>query len=65
MVAADSRAWRCRLPCPIVVREDDQGIEVAVLRPSYVAGLFTETDFGDAADAAEAEVIGIVDRAAS
>ncbi len=51
------------LPCPIVVREDEDGVEVAVLRPNFVSGLFPETAFGDAAGLAETEVIAIIDAA--
>jgi hypothetical protein len=47
------------------VREDDDGVEVAVLQPVFVDGLFPATDFGDSAAQAQAEVNAIVDEAAS
>ncbi len=62
MVSAEPRL-ALHLPCPVVVREDGQGIEVAVLRPDYVAGLFSERDFGEASSSAEAAVTAIVDAA--
>lgn len=51
------------LPCPIVVREDAEGVEVSVLRPSYVASLFPDTDFGDAPVGSETDVTKIIDAA--
>lgn len=64
MVAIDPRL-ALHLPCPIVVRESDSGVEVSVLRPSYVSSLFPEADFGEAPASAEAEVIAIVNAAVS
>ena len=51
------------LPCPVLVREDEHGVEVSVLRASYVDGLFPDTDFGDAPAGSEAGVTAIVDAA--
>ncbi|MBU4556255.1 MAG: DUF302 domain-containing protein [Actinobacteria bacterium] len=51
------------LPCPIVVREDADGVEVSVLKATFVAGLFPDTDFGEEAADAEASVTAIVDAA--
>ena len=62
MVAANP-LLALHLPCPIVVREDSDGVEVSVLRATYVAGLFPDTDFGENAGGAEASVAGIVDAA--
>ena len=64
MVAADPRL-ALHLPCPIVIREDAQGVEVAVLQPVFVDGLFPDVDFGDNAVAAQAEVNAIIDEAVS
>jgi uncharacterized protein (DUF302 family) len=64
MVAVDPRL-ALHLPCPVVVREDDDGVEVAVLQPVFVDGLFPATDFGNSAAQAQAEVNAIVDEAAS
>jgi uncharacterized protein (DUF302 family) len=62
MVAANPRL-ALHLPCPVVVREDGDGVEVAVLRATYVAGLFPDTDFGDAPAGSESGVTAIVDAA--
>ena len=62
MVSANPRL-ALHLPCPIAVREDGEGVEVSVLRPSYVAGLFPDADFGDAPLGSEGDVTGIVDAA--
>jgi len=51
------------LPCPIVVREDGGGVEVSVLRPTYVASQFPGTDFGENSQGAEGDVTAIVDEA--
>jgi uncharacterized protein (DUF302 family) len=52
------------LPCPVAIQADAEGVvRVSVLRPAFVTGLFPETDFGEAAGDAEAEVRSIVDHA--
>ena len=53
------------LPCPVVVREDDHGVEVSVLRPSYVSSLFPTTFFGEGPAESEADLTGIVDDSVS
>lgn len=53
------------LPCPVVVREDDHGVEVSVLRPSYVSSLFPTTFFGEGPAESEADITAIVDDAVS
>ena len=53
------------LPCPVVVREDGEGVEVSILRPSYVSSLFPTTFFGEGPAESEAGITAIVDDAVS
>jgi uncharacterized protein (DUF302 family) len=62
MVSANPRL-ALHLPCPIVVREDEDGVEVSTLHTTFVAGLFPETDLGTAAVDVESIVTGIIDAA--
>lgn len=64
MVAANPRL-ALQLPCPVVVREDEGGVEVSVLQPAFVDELYPGTEFGDAPQMAQDEVNAIVDAAVS
>jgi uncharacterized protein (DUF302 family) len=64
MIAADPRL-ALHLPCPIVVREDADGVEVSLLGATYVAGLFPEAEFGENPIGSESGTSAIVDAAVS
>ena len=65
-MAAIEPHYALHLPCPVVVREDADGqVFVAMLRQTFVAGLFPGEEFGDGPASVEAELRSIVDHATS